>query len=167
MDTLGNIDQSVSSNKPPNYDPNSANLSNPSPLSSVATPLSILLAEDNLVNQKVALRVLKHLGYQADVVENGQAVIEAIASKSYDLILMDIQMPEMDGLEATQYIRNQELESQLPPIAIIAVTANATHDDQDICRQAGMNDYISKPIQIEKLKNILQQYESRKNNQNQ
>lgn len=167
MDTLGNLDQSVSSNEAPNYDTHNANLSKLSPTSSVATPFSILLAEDNLVNQKVALRVLKHLGYQADVVENGQAVIEAIANKSYDLILMDIQMPEMDGLEATQYIRNQELESQLPPIAIIAVTANATHDDQDICRQAGMNDYISKPIQIDKLKNILQQYESLKNNQNQ
>ncbi len=166
MDTLGNLDQSVPSNAAPNYNTHKANLSNPSP-SSVATPLSILLAEDNLVNQKVALRVLKHLGYQADVVENGKAVIEAIANKSYDLILMDIQMPEMDGLEATQYIRNQELECQLPPIAIVAVTANATHDDQDICRQAGMNDYISKPIQIEKLKNILQQYESLKNNPNQ
>ncbi len=166
MDTLGHLDQSGSSNEAANYNSHNANISNPSPLSSVVTPLSILLAEDNLVNQKVALRVLKHLGYQADVVENGQAVIEAIANKSYDLILMDIQMPEMDGLEATQYIRNQELESQIPPIAIIAVTANATHDDQDICRQAGMNDYISKPIQIDKLKNILQQYESLKNNQN-
>jgi len=162
MDTSGNLDQSGSNHKASNYDTNSASLSNP--IASVVTPLSILLAEDNLINQKVALRVLKHLGYQADVVENGQAAIEAIANKSYDVILMDIQMPEMDGLEATQYIRSQELQSQLPPIAIIAVTANATHDDQDICRQAGMNDYISKPIQIDKLKNILQHYESLKNN---
>ncbi|MBD2178924.1 response regulator [Pseudanabaena sp. FACHB-1998] len=121
-------------------------------------PIKILLAEDNLVNQKVALRVLKHLGYQADVVTNGLEVIQAIASKTYDLILMDIQMPDMDGLEATEYIRQQELENQSSPIAIVAITANATHDDQYICRKAGMNDYISKPIQIEKLKNILQKY---------
>jgi len=124
---------------------------------------SILLAEDNPVNQKVALRVLKHLGYQADVVGNGKEVIKAIADKSYDLIFMDIQMPEMDGLEATQYIRSQEKESQLPPIAIVAITANATHDDQYTCHKAGMNDYISKPIQIEELRKILQRYESLKN----
>jgi CheY-like chemotaxis protein len=133
---------------------------------SVATTLSslnILLAEDNLVNQKVALRVLKHLGYQADVVNNGREAIAAIAQKSYDLILMDIQMPEMSGLEATKYIREQETASQLPPIMIVAITANATHDDQDICSNAGMNDYISKPIQISKLKDILERYEVFKN----
>ena len=125
---------------------------------------SILLAEDNPINQKVAMRVLKHLGYQADMVGNGKEVIEAITNKSYDLILMDIQMPEMDGLETTQHIRNQEIGSQLTPIVIVAITANASHDDQYICREAGMNDYISKPIQIPELKNILQRYEELKNN---
>ena len=125
---------------------------------------SILLAEDNPVNQKVAMRVLKHLGYQADVVSNGQEAIKAIASKSYDLILMDMQMPEMDGLAATAYIRHQETESQLAPITIIAMTANATDDAQYDCRKAGMNDYISKPVAIDKLKDILQRYESIKNN---
>ena len=125
---------------------------------------SILLAEDNPINQKVAMRVLKHLDYQADMVGNGKEVIEAIANKSYDLILMDIQMPEMDGLETTQYIRNQEIGSQLTPIVIVAITANASHDDQSICREAGMNDYISKPIQIPELRNILQRYEALKNN---
>lgn len=125
--------------------------------------LSILLAEDNLVNQKVALRVLSHLGYHADIAANGLEVIKAIASKSYDLIFMDIQMPEMGGLETTKYIRNQEIESQLAPIAIVAITANASYDDQDICRKAGMNDYISKPIQIGELQTILQRYESLKN----
>ena len=125
---------------------------------------SILLAEDNPINQKVAMRVLKHLDYQADMVGNGKEVIEAIANKSYDLILMDIQMPEMDGLETTQHIRNQEIGSQLTPIVIVAITANASHDDQYICREAGMNDYISKPIQIPELKNTLQRYEALKNN---
>jgi CheY-like chemotaxis protein len=120
----------------------------------------ILLAEDNPVNQKVAIRVLGHLGYKADVVSNGLEVIQAIASKSYDLILMDIQMPEMDGLETTQYIRKQELDLRLPQLAIVAMTANATDDDQNRCSNAGMNDYISKPIQIDKLKNILQRYEA-------
>lgn len=133
-------------------------------IDSFGNSFSILLAEDNLVNQKVAMRVLKHLGYQADVVGNGLEVIQAIANKSYDLILMDIQMPEMDGLETTQFIRNQEAESQLNPIAIVAITANATHDDQDTCRKVGMNDYISKPIQIEELRNILHRYESLKSN---
>jgi CheY-like chemotaxis protein len=135
------------------------NLGNPDPSLS---NLQILLAEDNPVNQKVAKRVLVHLGYQADIVNNGEEAIRAIANKSYDLILMDIQMPEMDGIEATKYIRKQELELQTSPIAIIAMTANATEDDQNVCRDAGMSDYISKPIQIDKLKNILQRYESLK-----
>jgi CheY-like chemotaxis protein len=129
---------------------------------SSAASFSILLAEDNPVNQKVAKRVLNHLGYQADIVNNGVEAIKAIANTAYDLILMDIQMPEMDGLEATKYIRKQESESQLPPIAIVAMTANATDDDQNLCRDAGMNDYISKPIQIDKLKSLLQHYESMK-----
>ncbi|PZU95090.1 MAG: histidine kinase [Pseudanabaena sp.] len=124
--------------------------------------LAILLAEDNPVNQKVAIRVLKLLGYQADVVNNGQEVIKAIAEKVYDLILMDMQMPIMDGIEATRYIRNQEAESQSHPIAIIAMTANSSEDDQLLCRNAGMNDYISKPIQIEKIKHILHHYEMQK-----
>ncbi len=128
-----------------------------------SSTLSILLAEDNPVNQKVALRVLKHLGYQADVVNNGREAIAAIESKSYDLILMDIQMPEMSGLEATEYIREREIASKLAPVAIVAITANASHDDQFTCSDAGMNDYISKPIQIDKLKDILQRYEAIKN----
>ncbi len=124
--------------------------------------LAILLAEDNPVNQKVATRVLKLLGYQADVVNNGQEVIKAIAEKVYDLILMDVQMPEIDGIEATQYIRNQEAESQSQPITIIAMTANATDDDQILCLNAGMTDYMSKPIQIDKLKLMLYHYGAKK-----
>jgi CheY-like chemotaxis protein len=127
-----------------------------------ASSFRILLAEDNPVNQKVAKRVLSHLGYEVDIVNNGLEAINAIANVAYDLILMDIQMPEMDGLETTRYIRKQESESQVSPIAIVAMTANATDDDQNLCRDAGMNDYISKPIQIDKLKNLLQRYESLK-----
>lgn len=124
----------------------------------------ILLAEDNLVNQKVAMRVLNHLGYQADVANNGHAVIAAIAQKSYDLILMDVQMPGMDGIQATKQIRQQENETHTPPLIIIAMTANATDSDQDRCFQSGMTDYISKPIQIDKLKNLLQHYKLLKSN---
>jgi CheY-like chemotaxis protein len=127
-----------------------------------ASSFRILLAEDNPVNQKVAKRVLSHLGYEVDIVNHGLEAINAIANVAYDLILMDIQMPEMDGLETTRYIRKQESESQVSPIAIVAMTANATDDDQNLCRDAGMNDYISKPIQIDKLKNLLQRYESLK-----
>jgi CheY-like chemotaxis protein len=131
------------------------NLDSPKPSLS---DFKILVAEDNLVNQKVAKRVLTHLGYEVDIVNNGLEAIRAIADKSYDLILMDIQMPEMDGLETTRYIRKQESELQLPSIAIVAMTANATDDDQNVCRDAGMSDYIGKPIQIDKLKSILQRY---------
>ena len=134
----------------------------PGRLDSSLSGFRILLAEDNPVNQKVAKRMLAHLGYQADIVNNGVEAIKAIADQSYDLILMDIQMPEMDGLEATKYIRKQESELKLPPIAIIAMTATDMDDDQHIYRDAGMNDYISKPIQIEKLKNLLQHYASLK-----
>jgi CheY-like chemotaxis protein len=120
------------------------------------TQLKILLAEDNLINQKVATRVLSHLGYQIDVVANGCEAIAAIADKFYDLILMDVQMPEMDGLMATQHIRQQEKINQSVPITIIAMTANATNEDRELCHQAGMDDYLTKPIQIDKLKAILQ-----------
>ena len=138
-------------------------MDNPVSVAPTLSSLNILLTEDNPVNQKVALRVLKHLGYQADVVNNGREAVEAIESKSYDLILMDIQMPEMSGLEATEYIREREIASKLAPVAIVAITANASHDDQFTCSDAGMNDYISKPIQIDKLKDILQRYEAIKN----
>lgn len=123
--------------------------------------LKILLAEDNPINQKVATRILNHLGHQADVVTNGREAIIAIANKFYDLILMDIQMPEMDGLTAAQHIRQLEVTSQSSPITIIAMTANATDEDRELCRKAGMDDYLTKPIQIDKLKAILQAFSPR------
>ncbi|MBE9222506.1 PAS domain S-box protein [Cyanobacterium stanieri LEGE 03274] len=115
--------------------------------------LKILLAEDNNVNQKVALLSLKKIGHLADVVSNGLEVIEALKRQHYDVILMDIQMPEMDGLEATRWIRNNYPSSQQPHI--IAMTAGAMEGDRTLCLDAGMNGYISKPIDLESLKQIL------------
>src|SRR6266487_3418288 len=110
-------------------------------------PLRILIAEDNIVNQKLATRMLNKLGYQPDLAENGKEAIEMVGHEHYDIILMDVQMPEMDGLEATRMIRTC-LEVQ--PV-IIAVTANVMLGDRDDCMQAGMDDYISKPIELNEL----------------
>jgi PAS domain S-box-containing protein len=114
-------------------------------------PLRILLAEDNIVNQKVALLSLKKLGYNADVVANGLEVIEAIQRQVYDVIFMDVQMPEMDGLTATKWIN--ENFSQKP--YIIAMTANAMTGDRLKCLEAGMDDYITKPVNLGLLKQAL------------
>lgn len=114
--------------------------------------LRILLAEDNAVNQKVALHLLKRLGYGADVAKNGIQVLESLRQQSYDVILMDVQMPEMDGLTATQQIRR----SGLPQPRIIAMTANAVEGDREACLEAGMDDYVSKPIRLPDLVEALQ-----------
>jgi len=110
----------------------------------------VLLAEDNLVNQKVALHMLASLGYRADLAANGQEVLEALDRQPYDVILMDVQMPEMDGLEATRRIADQQPDRTKRPW-IIALTANAVQGDRDICLAAGMDDYISKPIKKDEL----------------
>lgn len=112
-------------------------------------PLKILLAEDNMVNQKVAVGLLTKCGYRVDVVGNGLEAIEAIERQPYDLIFMDVNMPEMDGLAATQAIRTL-LDTTVQPY-IIALTANAMAEDHERCRVAGMNDYLSKPIQAPEL----------------
>ena len=106
-------------------------------------PLRILLAEDNAVNQKLALRLLSNMGYSADVAGDGAKAVAAVEGGAYDLVLMDVQMPELDGLEATRQIRARWPERRLH---IVAMTANAMAGDRDACLAAGMNDYISKPI---------------------
>ncbi|MGK7900083.1 MAG: response regulator [Hormoscilla sp.] len=116
-------------------------------------PLRILVAEDNAVSQKVLLRILEHLGYSADVVSNGFEVLSALYQKSYDLILMDIQMPEMDGLTATKYICRQWQIPSRP--RIVAMTAGAMPNDRLKCLEAGMEDYITKPIKVEALQSAL------------
>jgi len=117
-------------------------------------PLKILLAEDNLVNQNWTTKILTKLGYQTDVVNNGKEVLEVVSAKQYDLILMDVQMPEMDGLEATRMIRLC-LEAQ--PV-VIAMTANVMQGDRQECMQSGMDDYISKPVELNDLVAMLEKW---------
>ncbi|MUL38497.1 response regulator [Gloeocapsopsis dulcis] len=112
-------------------------------------PLRILLAEDNVVNQKVALLNLQRMGYRADVAGNGLEVLQALRRQPYDVVLMDVQMPEMDGLTATRHIRQEWSQSQRP--WIIAMTANAMQGDCEECINAGMDDYLSKPIRVEEM----------------
>ena len=116
-------------------------------------PLDILLAEDNLINQKLAMRILNKLGYDPELAGNGQEALDMLAKKPYHLILMDVLMPEMDGLEATRSIRKTH---QHQPV-IIAMTANAMPEDRADCIKAGMNNFISKPINIDTLIKILQE----------
>ncbi len=116
-------------------------------------PLRILMAEDNAVNQKVAVGILKRLGYGADVVANGLEVIKALELADYDVILMDVQMPEMDGLEATRFIRQTIPREKRP--RIVAMTANAMQGDRTRCLDAGMDDYVPKPVRHQDLSDAL------------
>src|SRR5439155_11807607 len=117
-------------------------------------PLRILLAEDNTVNQKLALRLLERMGYRADLAANGLEVLEALQRQRYDVILMDVQMPEMDGLEASRAIQEEWPAEEHP--RIVAMTANAMQGDREECLAAGMDDYLSKPIQVKALQEALE-----------
>jgi signal transduction histidine kinase/DNA-binding response OmpR family regulator len=124
-----------------------------------AHPLRILLAEDNVVNQKLALRLLQQMGYRADVASNGIEAIECIERQRYDVVLMDVQMPEMDGLEASRRIVARWPQVERP--RIIAMTANAMQGDREECLAAGMDDYVTKPIRVDALVQALNQVRSR------
>jgi CheY-like chemotaxis protein len=123
-------------------------------------PLKIMVAEDNLINQKMILKVLDKLGYKAALASNGKEAIKLLDEQYYDMIIMDVQMPEMDGLEATRYIRKNYTVQP----TIVAMTANAMLEDRDECLNAGMDDYISKPLKIESLITILKQTVHHKTN---
>jgi len=118
--------------------------------------VSILLAEDNPINQKVATLTLKHLGYECDIAVDGQEAIRKHEIKSYDLILMDMRMPEVDGLQATQMIREMEFAQTINrPTYIVALTANALAEDKLNCFSAGMDDFLVKPFTESDFRQIL------------
>ena len=127
---------------------------------SVRHPLRILVAEDNVVNQKLALRILQQMGYRADLASNGIEAIESIERQTYDVVLMDVQMPEMDGLEASRQITAKWSADARP--RIIAMTANAMQGDREMCLTAGMDDYITKPIRVDQLVEALYHVPQRK-----
>jgi len=120
-------------------------------------PLTILIAEDHPINQKLAMRVLNKLGYKPEIANNGEEAVAMLHEKPYDVILMDMLMPEMDGLEATRIIRSSSLKQP----QIVAMTANAMPEDREACLQAGMNDYISKPVKLDILMDILKKTAAR------
>jgi CheY-like chemotaxis protein len=122
-------------------------------------PLRILVAEDNVVNQKLAMRLLQQMGYRADLASNGVEAIESVQRQPYDVVLMDVQMPEMDGLEAARRITAQWPQGRRP--RIVAMTANAMQGDREMCLAAGMDDYITKPIRVDQLIEALNNVSSR------
>ncbi|MCB9706254.1 MAG: response regulator [Myxococcales bacterium] len=116
-------------------------------------PLQILVAEDNPMNQVVMIGMLKALGYTADVVQNGRAAVEALGRELYDVVLMDVQMPELDGLAATRELRDELPRARQP--FVVALTAHSSDHDRRRCFEAGMDDYLSKPIRLDRLASTL------------
>ena len=123
--------------------------------SDVKRQVRILMAEDNLINQKLTALLFKKLNYEVDMVDNGSEAVEAVTQGNYDLVLMDIQMPVMDGMEATEEIQ-QAMGDKSP--AIVALTANAMDGDREKYLNAGMDSYIPKPITLDDLKNCIAQF---------
>jgi CheY-like chemotaxis protein len=133
------------------------------PTTAQRLPMRVLLCEDNVINQKVALRLLQQLGYRADVALNGLEALAALERQPYDLVFMDLQMPEMDGLAATQAIRERQKAPQPVPyfdrrIVIVAMTASAMQSDRDRCLAAGMDDYLAKPIRPEDIRRVVERW---------
>jgi len=126
-------------------------------------PLRLLLCDDNVINQKVALRLLQQMGYRADLAANGKEALAAMDRQPYDMIFMDVMMPEMGGLEATAAIRKrQQTPSQFPnyksPIVIVAMTASAMQGDREKCLASGMDDYLAKPVRLEDIRSIVERW---------
>jgi PAS domain S-box-containing protein len=142
--------------KPTPEPPPAEPIPEPPPRATPHAPVSILLAEDNIVNRKVALRLLERMGYHADVATNGLEVLEAFAQHRYDIVLMDIQMPEMDGIEATRRLRSMLPHERQP--RIVAMTAHAMRGDRERFLTEGMDDYICKPVQVAELQNVLMRF---------
>jgi CheY-like chemotaxis protein len=122
-------------------------------------PLRILLAKDNLVNQKLAIRLLEQMGYRADLASNGLEALDSVRRQTYEVVLMDVQMPEMDGLEASRRITRDMPPDDRPKI--VAMTANAMEGDREMCLAAGMDDYIAKPIRVDALIDALMSIKER------
>ncbi|WP_340817657.1 PAS domain S-box protein [Methanolobus sp. WCC4] len=122
------------------------------------TDLRVLVVEDNIVNQNVAQSILKKLGISAEIANNGVEALKALEERAYDLVLMDVQMPEMDGFEATRHIRDQQSAVLDHHVPIIAMTAHAMKGDRELCYEAGMDDYISKPIEFQPLIKMLNKW---------
>jgi len=116
--------------------------------------MNILIADDNLVNQKLAKHILVKMGYDPAIAGDGHEVLQAMANEKYDIVFMDVQMPEMDGLETTRFIR----ENLAYQPAIIAMTANAMPEDREVCLKTGMDDYLSKPMKIADIMNVLEKW---------
>jgi CheY-like chemotaxis protein/HPt (histidine-containing phosphotransfer) domain-containing protein len=126
-------------------------------------PLRVLVCDDNIVNQKVALRLLQQMGYRADLAANGLEALAALDRQPYDLVFMDLMMPEMDGLEATRLIRErQQQPSEFPnyksPLIIVAMTASAMMGDREKCLASGMDDYVAKPVRLENIRAIVEHW---------
>ncbi len=133
------------------------------PKLSARLPLRVLLCDDNLINQKVATRLLGQMGYTAKVAGNGLEALQAIDQNPYDLVFMDLMMPEMDGLEATRQIRiRQQNRAAHPnyksPIIVVAMTASAMPGDKEKCLEAGMDDYLSKPVRPEEVRAVIERW---------
>jgi len=162
----GDSDSPASTPTPPSRSPEER-IDGPVPSTVPAAPKGrILIAEDNIVNQRVTKRQVEKLGYKADVVANGLEVLDALVRKRYDAILMDCQMPEMDGFEATFAIREREAQEEgvtgAPSLPIIAMTANALTGERERCISYGLDDYISKPVDIAKLSAVLERWTANK-----